>query len=595
MAATVADFMLERLREWGVRRIFGYPGDGINGFLGALDRAGDEIDFVQVRHEEMAALMATGHAKFTGELAVCLATSGPGAIHLLNGLYDARLDGAPVLAIVGQQRRMSLGAEYQQEVDLEGLFSDVAVYVQTCMDAAQARHLLDRAARIALDRRSVTALVFPADVQIENAIPSPPRTHGVVLSSVGWTRPVVRPREEDLDQAAVVLNAGSRVAILAGQGARGAVDELAQVADILGAGIAKALLGKDVLPDDLSFVTGSIGLLGTKPSYELMRGCDTLLIVGSSFPYSEWLPEEGQARCVQIDLDGSAIALRYPVEVPLIGDARETLRLLAPRLRRNADTSFRREIVAEVHTWRETLAQRAETPAEPLNPELVAAELSRRLPDRSILTADSGSSTVWYAQQVQIREGMRASLSGGLATMGSAVPYAIAAKLAHPDRPVVAFLGDGAAQMGGLMELATARRYANRWSEPTFVVCIFNNRDLNMVTWEQRALAGDPEYPASQVLPDLPYAQIAGLIGLKGIRIDDPAALPDGLDEAFTCGVPVVVEAVVDPDIPPVPPHVSFEQGANLVQALLQGDPDRYGVARKTLREKVGGFIAARS
>ena len=591
MNATVADFVLDRLTEWGVRRIFGYPGDGINGFLGALDRAGEKLEFVQARHEEMAAFMATGHAKFTEELGVCLATSGPGAIHLLNGLYDARLDGAPVLALVGQQRRMSLGAEYQQEVDLEGLFSDVAAFVQTCMDASQARHLIDRAARIALDRRCVAAIVFPADVQIERAVASPPRMHGVVLSSAGWTRPIVRPREHDLDQAARVLNAGSRVAILAGQGARGAADELTKVADVLGAGIAKALLGKDILPDDLSFVTGSIGLLGTRPSYELMRGCDTLLIVGSSFPYSEWLPEEGQARCVQIDIDGSALAIRYPVEVPLIGDAQETLRLLLPRLRRNENGSFRSKIEDDVHEWRNTLERRAHAPADPLNPELVAFELSRRLPERCILTADSGSSTVWWAQQIRVRAGMRASLSGGLATMGSAVPYAIAAKLAHPDRPVVAFLGDGAAQMGGLMELATAQRYADRWTEPTFVVCIFNNRDLNMVTWEQRVLAGDPEYPASQTLPDLPYAQIAELIDLKGIRVDDPALLAVALEDAFTSGLPVVVEAVVDPDIPPMPPHVSFEQGANLVQALLRGDPDRSGVLRKTLRAKVGDLI----
>jgi len=591
MSTTVADFVLDRLTEWGVRRIFGYPGDGINGFLGALDRAGDEFEFVQARHEEMAAFMATGHAKFTGELGVCLATSGPGAIHLLNGLYDARLDGAPVVALVGQQRRMSLGAEYQQEVDLEGLFTDVAAFVQTCMDASQARHLIDRAARIALDRRSVAAVIFPADVQIEPAVESPPRMHGVVLSSAGWTTPIVRPREHDLDQAARVLNAGSRVAILAGQGARDAADELTKVADVLGAGIAKALLGKDILPDDLSFVTGAIGLLGTRPSYELMRGCDTLLIVGSSFPYSEWLPEEGQARCVQIDIDGSALAIRYPVEVPLIGDARETLRSLLPRLRRNEDVSFRNKIEDDVHEWRTVLERRAHAPADPLNPELVAFELSRRLPDRCILTADSGSSTVWWAQQIRVRSGMRASLSGGLATMGSAVPYAIAAKLAHPDRPVVAFLGDGAAQMGGLMELATAQRYADRWTEPTFVVCIFNNRDLNMVTWEQRVLAGDPEYPASQTLPDLPYARIAELIGLKGIRVDQPELLPVALEDAFTCGVPVVVEAVVDPDIPPMPPHVSFEQGANLVQALLRGDPDRSGVLRKTLRAKLEDLI----
>jgi pyruvate dehydrogenase (quinone) len=590
MGATVADFVLERLRAWGIRRVFGYPGDGINGFLGALDRAGDALQFVQARHEETAAFMAAGHAKFTGELGVCLATSGPGAIHLLNGLYDAKLDGAPVLALVGQQARMSLGSGYQQEVNLDVLLADVGEYVETCVDPIQARHLVDRAARTALDRRGVAALIFPNDVQQLPAQPSPPRVHGMVLSSPGWTRPVVRPSEPELARAAAVLNEGNRVAILAGQGARGADTELVEVAELLGAGIAKALLGKDVLPDALPYVTGSIGLLGTRPSYELMQRCDTLLIVGSSFPFAEWLPAEGQARCVQVDADAARLGMRYPVDVPLAGDARETLRALIPLLRRKQERSFRAELAGAKRAWAELLERRAHVPADPLNPQLVALELSRRLPDGCLLTADSGSSTIWWAQQVEIRTGMRASLSGTLASMGSAVPYAIAAKLAHPDRPVVAFVGDGAAQMNGLMELVTVRRYAHLWSERTFVVCLFNNRDLNMVTWEQRALAGDPKYPASQTLPDLPYARLAETMGLDGIRVDDPARLDEALDQAFACERPVLLEAVVDAEIPPQPPHVTAEQTKNLAKALVK-DPERAGIARKTIRTKVGELL----
>jgi pyruvate dehydrogenase (quinone) len=591
MASTVADFVLARLREWDVHRVFGYPGDGINGFLGALDRAQGDPELIQVRHEEMSAFMACGHAKFTGGLGVCLATSGPGAVHLLNGLYDAKLDGAPVLAIVGQQRRMSLGSSYQQEVDLQVLLSDVCEYVQTCMDAAQARHLVDRAVRVALERRAVAALVFPGDVQDLEEVASPPRRHGAVFSSVGLPRSRIVPDEAELQRAADVLNAGSRVAMLVGQGARDAADEVVETAEALGAGIAKALLGKDVLPDDLPFVVGSIGLLGTRPSYELMHGCDTLLAVGTTFPYAEWLPPEGQARGVQIDVDGSMLGARYPMEVHLLGDARETLRSLLPLLQRTTDRAWQERISEWVARWDDTLRQRAFLDGDPLNPQLVAYELSRRLPDRCLVTADSGSSTVWYAQQLKLRAGMRASLSGGLASMGSAVPYAIAAKLAHPDRPVVAVVGDGAMQMNGLNELITLVKYRHRWSEPTFLVCVFNNRDLNMVTWEQRVLAGDPKYPASQTIPDVPYARLAELVGLRGIRVDRPEDVGDALDEALAAGMPTVLDAVVDPEIPPLPPHVTGEQAANMAKALVKGDPEAPGIARKSAAAKLVELI----
>jgi pyruvate dehydrogenase (quinone) len=549
MSQTVADYVLGRLREWGVHRVFGYPGDGINGFLGALDRAEGDPEFVQVRHEEASAFMACGHAKFTGEVGVCLATSGPGAIHLLNGLYDAKLDHQPVVAIVGQQRRSSLGGHYQQEVDLNSLFKDVsAEYVQTCMEPGQARHLVDRALRIALDQRTVTTLIFPNDVQELDAVESPARQHGTIYTSVGYSRPVIVPRQKDLQRAAEVLNEGEKVAILVGQGALGAADEVVQVAELLGAGVAKALLGRAVLPDDLPFVTGPIGLLGSKPSYELMEGCDTLLMIGSSFPYSEWLPKEGQARGVQIDIDGRMLGIRYPMDVHLEGDAKDTLTTLIPMLERKADRSWRNEVESNVEDWWRLMEDRALRDADPINPQRVLWELNDRLPDGAIVTADSGSSTNWFARQLRLRKGMMASLSGTLATMGPAVPYAIAAKFAHPDRPVIALVGDGAFQMNGMNELLTVAKYRKRWSSPTLVFCVFNNQDLNQVTWEQRVLAGDPKYEASQVIPDFPAGQYAELIGLRGVRIDRPDALADAWDDVLHADRPAVLSAVAKGD-----------------------------------------------
>src|SRR5213592_3529121 len=418
MAELVADYILKRLREWGIHRIYGYPGDGINGFLGALDRAKDELEFIQARHEEMAAFMACGHAKFTGEVGVCMATSGPGAVHLLNGLYDAKLDHQPVVAIVGQQKRMSLGAEYQQEIDLQVLFTDVSEFVQVCMEPAQARHLVDRAVRIALDRHEVCTLIIPNDVQEETAVESPPREHGAVYSSIGYTRPRVLPHEEELDNAARVLNEGKKVAMLVGQGAAHARDELIETAELLGAGVAKALLGKDVLPDELPFVTGPIGLLGSTASYELIKGCDTLFMVGTSFPYSEFLPKEGQARCVEIELDASRIGIRYPVDAPLVGDANETLKALIPMLERKQDRSWREEIESQVAEWWRVTEERAFQDGDPMNPQRVVWELSQRLPDDTIITADSGSSTNWFARDLKLKPNNRASLSGTLATMG---------------------------------------------------------------------------------------------------------------------------------------------------------------------------------
>ncbi len=594
MGTTVADYVLERLRRWDVHRIFGFPGDGINGFLGALDRADGDPQFVQARHEEMSAFMACGHAKFTGELGVCIATSGPGAIHLLNGLYDAKLDHQPVLAIVGQQRRMSLGAHYQQEVDLDALFKDVSEYVQVCMDPAQARHLVDRAVRTALAERTVATLVFPNDVQELDAVESPPRSHGAVFSSVGYHTPRIVPYREDLERAADVLNAGEKVAMLVGQGAQGAADEVVETAEMLGAGVAKALLGRAALPDDLPFVTGPIGLLGSRPSFELMEGCDTLLLVGTSFPYSEWLPSEGQARGVQIDIDARMIGLRYPMDVHLVGDARETLSSLIPLLERKEDRAWREQIEENVEDWWRLMEERAMADADPINPQRVMWELNSRLPDDVILTADSGSSTNWWARQLRLRRGMMASLSGTLATMGPGVPYAIAAKMAHPNRPVIAMVGDGAFQMNGMNELLTVAKYRHLWPDQRLVFCVFNNQDLNQVTWEQRVLAGDPKYEGSQTIPDFHAASYADLVGLHGIKVEEPERIGSAWDEALSADRPTLIEVVVDPEIAPLPPHITFEQATAMASAMVKGDPDAMDAMTKSLRGKLLEFLPGR-
>jgi pyruvate dehydrogenase (quinone) len=592
MTKTVGDFIVERLREWGVRRVFGYPGDGINGVVLAFGReAGDGIEWVQPRHEEMAAFMACGHAKFTGETGVCIATSGPGAIHLLTGLYDAKLDHQPLVAIVGQQARTALGGSYQQEVDLKTLFSDVAAYVEQVVHPAQARHVVDRAFRTALSERSVACVIVPTDVQEEAAVETPPHEHGTVHSGVGYSAPRVVPAADDLRRAADVLNSGERVAMLVGQGALHAGAELVEVADRLGAGVAKALLGKAAVSDDLPFVTGAIGLLGTKPSWQLMQGCDTLLVVGSSFPYSEFLPEEGQARGVQIDIDPRVIGLRYPMEVNLVGDSRETLRALAPLLNERTDRSWRDQIESTVADWWETLEARAMEDADPVNPQRVFWELSSRLPDDAIICGDSGSSTNWLARDLKVRPGMLVSLSSTLASMGSALPYAIAAKFAHPQRLVLALAGDGAMQMNGLAELITIAKYWERWADPRLVVLVLNNRDLNQVTWEHRAMEGSPKFATSQDLPDVAYADFAESLGLRGLRVEDAEAVGAAWDQALAADRPFVIDAVTDPDVPPLPPHITFDQARSMASALLKGDPDAVGVIRQSVLDKLREYV----
>jgi len=585
MADTVGDFILQRLSDWGVQRIFGYPGDGINGLMGAMGRASERFDYVRVRHEEMSAFMAGAHAKFTGEVGVCMATSGPGALHLLAGLYDAKMDHMPVVAIVGQQAITSLGSDFQQEVDLQAVFNDLGDYVQTIVSPSQARHVIDRALRIAQSERTVTVVIVPNDVQMEDAVPSPARAHGNNYSSAtpALAHPV--PDESELQRAAEILNSGKKLALLVGAGGLKASTEIVELADRLGAGAAKALLGKAALPDDLPWVTGSIGLLGTRASWHLMNECDTLLMIGTTFPYSEFLPRDGQARCVQIDLDPRNVGMRYPSEVNLIGDAAETLHRLLPLLEPKQDRSWREEIEGEVAKWWQDVESKAMESAEPINPQRVFWELSPKLPDRSILCGDSGSHTNWYARNIKMRPGMMGSLSGKLASMGSGVPYAIAAKMAYPDRPVLAMVGDGAMQMNGNAELLTVQQYCKRWSDPRFIVMVLVNHDLNQVTWEQRVLAGDPKYTEAQDVIAFPYADYGRMLGFEGIRVEKPEDIAPAWDRAFAADRPVVIEFVTDPNVPPLPPHITWEQAKSYLGALAKVDPDQWGIIKQSFKQ----------
>jgi pyruvate dehydrogenase (quinone) len=591
MSRTVADEVLERLRQWDVDHVFGYAGDGINGLLAAWQKAGNEPQFIQARHEEMAAFEAVGYAKFTGRTGFCTATSGPGAVHLLNGLYDAKLDHVPVVAIVGQTARTAMGGNYQQEVDLLTLYKDVASeYCQQVMVPEQLPNVLDRAIRIATSRRTVTAIIIPSDLQ-ELEYTAPGHAFKMVPSSrdLTWAKPV--PSDDDLRRAADVLNAGDKVAILVGQGARNAAAEVTEVADALGAGVAKALLGKDVLSDELPWVTGSIGLLGTRPSYEMMMDCDTLLVVGSNFPYSQFLPAFDQARAVQIDIDPTMIGIRYPFEVNLVGDAADTLRRLLPLLREHSDRSWRDDIESKVGRWWEVMQRRAYTSADPINPELVLHELSPRLPDDVIVAADSGSAANWYARHLRFRGSMRGSLSGTLATMGPGVPYVIGAKFGNPSRPCVAIVGDGAMQMNGLNELITIAKYWRDWDDPRMIIAVLHNNDLNQVTWELRAMGGSPQFLPSQELPDFPYAGYARSLDLDGVLVKDPDEVGSAWEEAWAADRPCVLEFLTDPAVPPIPPHATWDQLEKALESIVRGDSERVDVVKEGVKSKIQEFL----
>ncbi|MFJ9574899.1 thiamine pyrophosphate-requiring protein [Streptomyces sp. NPDC101191] len=595
MSIKVSDHVLQRLRDWEVEHVFAYPGDGINGLLAAWERAGDKPRFVQARHEEMAALEAVGYAKFSGKVGVCAATSGPGAIHLLNGLYDAKLDHVPVVALVGQTNRSAMGGSYQQEVDLMALYKDVASdFCETVTVPEQLPNVLDRAMRTAMARRSVTAVIIPADVQELDYSP-PEHAFKMVPSSLGMPQYAPVPGDADLARAAEVLNSGDKVAILIGQGARGARQEVMAVAERLGAGVAKALLGKDALDDDLPYVTGSIGLLGTRPSYEMMMDCDTLLVIGSSFPYTQFLPEFGQARAVQIDIDPHMVGLRYPFEVNLVGDAQQTLERLLPLLKNGGrDKRWRKKIEKDTARWWDVMERRAAVGADPVNPEHVVHALDALLPEDVLLAADSGSAANWYARHLRLRGAMRGSLSGTLATMGPGVPYLIGAKFAYGDRPAIALVGDGAMQMNGMAELITVAKYWREWEDPRLIVAVLNNQDLNQVTWEMRAMTGAPQFLPSQSIPDIPYADFARLIGLHGIRIEKPDEVQGAWETALAADKPCVLDFVTDPAVPPIPPHASLDQIEAAAASVLKGDSDRAAVIRQGFKAKVQEFLPGR-
>jgi pyruvate dehydrogenase (quinone) len=591
MSQTVGEFFVDRLEAWGIDTIFGYPGDGVNGVLRGLEKAGDKFFFVQARHEEMAAFMASAYAKFSGRLGVCLSTGGPGATHLITGLYDAKMDHQPVLAITGQAARSVRGAHYQQELNLDRVFADVAEFVQEGTTPQQVGVILDRAIRTAIARNGVAVVCMPNDLS-DSPYKAPAREHGFTRSGYGYSRPSVVPKSVDLARAADLLNAGEKVAMLVGAGGQGAVDEIIAVADRLQAGAAKALLGKSVLPDDLPWVTGAIGLLGSRPSSDMMDDCDTLLMIGTGFPWSEFLPKTGQARAVQIDIDPTMLGIRYPTEVNLHGDSAETLRALLPLLDQKPESHWRRHIESSMDDWWKIAEKRALASANPVNPQRVAWELSPRLPDDVIVTSDSGSCANWYARDLKVRRGQMYSLSGGLASMGAAVPYAIGAKFAHPGRPVIALVGDGAMQMNNMAELITVAKYWRTWANPKWICCVWNNGDLNQVTWEQRIMEGFPRFLATQQVPEVAYHQFAELIGLKGIYVDNPDHVGAAWDEALASQIPVVLEVRTDPEVPPLPPHITFDQAKKFMNTLQQGDPDQGRMFKGALEQILAPFGA---
>lgn len=574
---TVADLVVDRLATWGVNRVFGYSGDGINGFMGALRRAAGRIEFVQARHEESAAFMAVGHAKFTGGVGVVTSTQGPGAVHLLNGLYDAKLDSVPVVAIVGQQSTTVLGSAYMQEIELPVLFKDVAAqFVQQVSAPEQLPMVLDRAFRTAKATSSPCVVIVPHDIQSAPA-PQLEQEHGIVVTSPSWSTSVKEPRAEDLAAAAAVLNSARKVALLVGQGARHATEEVVAVAEQLGAGVATSLLGKPYVDETLPFAVGTMGHLGTTASAHLLGNCDALLIVGSNDPWTEFYPPPGAARAVQIDIDERKIGNRYPVEVGLAGDAAAALRALGSRLVSRPREQWRTDVEEQVVRWRALAEERAAVPANPVNPERVVRELSGRLPADAQVSIDVGSCVYWYARQLVLPPGVPAHLSGTLASMGCAIPYGIAAKLAHPDRPLVALSGDGAMQMAGIAELVTVAHRWRQWQDPRFVVCVFNNRELAEVTWEQRESEGEPRFRESQELPEFPFAGYAELLGLKGIKVDDPERLADAWEQALEADRPVVIEVLTDPDVPLLPPFPAGRQKAAGMRKALRQEEDSEG------------------
>jgi pyruvate dehydrogenase (quinone) len=583
MARTGGEILVEALIEWGVDTVFGLPGDGINGIMEALRARKEKVKFVHVRHEESAAFMACGYAKFTGRLGVCLATSGPGCLHLLNGLYDAKLDGQPVLAVTGHHFHDLIDTSAQQDVNLDRVFADVAVYSTRVMGVAHAENVTHNACRIALTRRGVAHINFPVDFQSLTHDGRSERNLKGHADTIALGRWMALPAEESLKRAADVLNAGKRVAILAGRGALGAADELEQLAEAVAGPVIKALLGKACVPDDSPYTTGGIGLLGTRPSQEAMEECDTLFIVGSSFPYIEFLPKPGKARAVQLDLDGTRIGLRYPVEVSLVGDCQAALRALLPLLKRKKDRSFLKAAQDGMADWNVLMRERATRTDKPMKPQVVAHELGQRLRDDAIVCCDSGTVATWFARHIAARRGQMYSLSGTLASMANGLPYAIAAQVAHPKRQVVAFVGDGAFSM--LMgEFATAVQH----KLPVKVVVCKNN-SLGMIRWEQMVFLGHPQYACD--LSPIDFAKVAAACGGDGLSCDDPAEIGGAIDALLRSPGPAVLEAVVDPNEPPMPPKATVKQALHLAEALARGTPDARGIIGTVLENQVREMV----
>jgi len=583
MKATASDVLVDTLMAWGVDTVFGIPGDGINGIIEAFRKRQDKIRFIQVRHEEAAAFAACGYAKFTGRLGVCVATSGPGGIHLLNGLYDAKLDGAPVLAITGLQFHDLLNTETQQDVELDKLFMDVCKYNNRIMGPAHVENVVELACRAALAYRGVAHVTMPVDMQEMPADTLRSKRNRPHHVSDIWAESAHIPTDDALRNAAEILNKPKKPVIMAGRGAIGARRELEEIAEILGAPIVKPLLGKACVPDDSPYTTGGVGLLGTRPSQDALEACDTLLIVGSSFPYIEFYPKPGQARCVQIDIDPLRIGLRYPAEVGLVGDSLRVLRRLIPHLDRNPDRSWLQQAQQGKAEWEKLMLERASRQDMPMKPQVVAHELGKRLRDDAIVVTDSGTITTWAARHIPIRADQMFSVSGNLATMACGLPYAIGAQIAYPDRQVVAFVGDGGLSML-MAELATAVKY----QLPIKVVVIKNN-ELGQIKWEQMVFLGNPEYVCD--LQPIDFAMVARACGATGLSVERPQDCNRIVEEALATPGPVLVEAVVDPHEPPMPPRVRAEQALHFAESLARGTPHRgkiaLTIASDTVRELV--------
>jgi pyruvate dehydrogenase (quinone) len=583
MSTTVSDFVVQRVREWGVTRVFGFPGDGVgelDGALGQAQRDGQGLSYVRPTHEEICALMAVAHAKFTGEVGVCIATSSPGAFHLINGLYDANMDNQPVVAIVGQQGLNALGTFNQQESNLERTFADVAAYVQTIVSPQQAQAVIDTAFRTARVRLAPTVIIIPHDVQAMD-MEEPAVATWVSRSSAVAPSIAITPPDSEIAKAAEIINSGSKVTFLVGHGATGATDEVLEAARLGGAGIITALRGKQVVPSDVAFHSQQLGLLGSRPSADQMAGCDTLVLLGTNYPYGQFLPKTGQARAIQVDLKPEQMGLRYPTELNLWGDVKSTLTALIPHLQAKADLGWQNSVAERMREWDEEIrAQAMLNYPDGVNPRRVYHELNKRLPPNAIVTADAGTTADWYGHHIRLRRGMMGDLSGRLATMLAAMPYAVAAKFAYPDRPVICTIGDGAFQMLGMNELITVKKYMAQWSNQQFIVLVLHNDDLNQVSWEMRTEDGNPVWPTSQDIQSVDYAGWAELLGFSGIRVRSDDEVEAAWEAAFSNPGITLIDAYTSKNIPPLPAHLTRELVIDTAKGLLKEGPAAAGPIR---------------